>query len=345
MRLDLVLVGFGNVARRFVRLAREKADALDREQGLTLRVCGIVTARHGSTFDEAGIDAVAAAEAAEAGKTLGGARPAADAIKRAATLAPTVVLVETTPLSVHSGQPAIDHIRTALDAGLHVVTANKGPVAIAWSDLDRFSRDRGLSFLFEGAVMDGVPIFNLVRETMPGVEVKAFRGVVNSTTNHILTMMEEGGEFGPALEEMQRAGIAEADPSLDVDGWDAAAKTAALANVLMAAHLTPEKVDRTGIRHITGADARAAVARGNRIRLVASIQNGRARVQPLELNASDPLAQLRGMQNAIVFETDVLGEIAMTQLGGGLTQTAYALVSDLVTVARRIRGAAGAPAR
>jgi homoserine dehydrogenase len=345
MRLDLVLVGFGNVARRFVRLAREKADALDREHGLTLRVCGIVTARHGTTFDEAGIDALAAAEAAEAGRTLGEARPAADVIRRGAALAPCAVLVETTPLNVHSGQPAIDHIRTAFDARLHVVTANKGPVAIAWSDLDRLSRDRDVSFLFEGAVMDGVPIFNLVRETMPGVQIKGFRGVVNSTTNHILTLMEEGGEFGPALEEMQRAGITEADPSLDVDGWDAAAKTAALANVLMAVHLTPEKVDRTGIRHLAGADVRAAVTRGNRIRLVASVRHGRARVEPQELTASDPLAQLRGMQNAIVFETDVLGEIAIKQLGGGLTQTAYALVSDLVTVARRMRGAAGAPAR
>jgi homoserine dehydrogenase len=190
-----------------------------------------------------------------------------------------------------------------------------------------------------------VPIFNLVRETMPGVQITGFRGVVNSTTNHILTMMEDGGEFAPALADMQRAGIAEADPSLDVDGWDAAAKTAALANVLMQAQLTPETVDRTGIRETTGADARAAVARGKRIRLVASAGNGFARVHPEELPAADPLAQLRGLQNAIVFQTDMLGEIAMTQLGGGLTQTAYALVSDLVTVARRLRGAAGAPAR
>jgi homoserine dehydrogenase len=144
---------------------------------------------------------------------------------------------------------------------------------------------------------------------------------------------------------MQRAGIAEADPSLDVDGWDAAAKTAALANVLMGADLTPQSVERTGIREITGARAREAVARGSRIRLVASVHDGGGRVRPEELPVADPLAQLRGMQNAIVFETDVLGEIAMTQLGGGLTQTAYALVSDLVTVARRLRSVDGAPAR
>jgi len=345
MRLDLVLVGFGNVARRFVRLAREKAVPLERDHGVTIRVCGIVTARHGSTFDEAGTDAVAAADAVEGGRSLGESVPAVDVIRRASRLDRTGVLVETTPLNVQTGQPAIEHVRAALLAGLHVVTANKGPVAIAWAELDRLARERGVSFLFEGAVMDGVPVFNLVRETMPGVRITGFRGVVNSTTNHILTILEEGGEFDAALDDMQRAGITEADPSLDVDGWDAAAKAAALANVLMRADLTPEKVDRTGIRGITGADVRAAAARGSRIRLVASAGNGHARVRPEELPASDPLAQLRGMQNAVVFQTDVLGEIAMTQLGGGLTQTAYALVSDLVTVARRIRSDDGAPAR
>jgi homoserine dehydrogenase len=344
MRLDLVLVGFGNVGRRFVRLARDKAEALERDHGVSFRVCGIATARHGSLFDEAGVDAIAAANTVEGDGRLGESGTVPDLIGRATALGQPV-LVETTPLNVHSGEPAIGHIRAAFAAGLPVVTANKGPVAIAWDRLDRQARDRGVSFLFEGAVMDGVPIFNLVRETMPGVRIHGFRGVLNSTTNHILTMMEEGGEFGPALDEMQRAGIAEADPSLDVDGWDAAAKTAALANVLMGAGLTPEKVDRTGIRDIRGACVRAAVARGARIRLVASMHNGLARVHPDELQATDPLAQLRGMQNAIVFQTDVLGEIALTQLGGGLTQTAYALVSDLVTVARRIRRAAGAPAR
>jgi homoserine dehydrogenase len=345
MRLDLVLIGFGHVARRFVRLAREMAEPLDRDHGLTLRICGISTARHGAAFDMAGIDALAAADAVEAGRALGEPRTASDLIAAAANPEPAAVLIETTPLNVHTGQPAIDHIRAALGAGMHVATANKGPVAIAWAELDRLARARGLSFLFEGSVMDGIPVFNLVRETMPGVQVRGFRGVVNSTTNHILTMMEDGGEFGPALEEMQRVGIAEADPALDVDGWDAAAKAAALANVLMQAGLTPAAVDRTGIRNITGADVRNAVSRGRRIRLVATARDGRARVAPEELPSADPLAQLRGMQNAIVFETDLLGDVALTQLGGGLTQTAYALVSDLVTVARRMRSAGGARPR
>jgi homoserine dehydrogenase len=255
------------------------------------------------------------------------------------------VLIETTPLDVKTGQPAIHHIEQALERGLHVVTANKGPVAIKWRDLDRAARERGVSFLFEGAVMDGIPVFNFVRETLPAVTITGFRGVVNSTTNHIITALEDGGEFGPALEEMQQAGIAEADPSLDIDGWDAAAKAAALANVLMGADLTPAAVVRTGIRGLSGADVRAAVARGTRIRLVASAGAAGARVEPEVLPEADPLAQLRGMANAVIFETDLLGEVAVTQLTGGLTQTAYALVTDLTTVARRIRSGSGAPVR
>ena len=163
------------------------------------------------------------------------------------TGSPLRVLVETTTLAIEDGQPAIRHIEAAIDAGCHTVTANKGPVAFAYRRLRDCAAAAGVSFLFEGAVMDGVPVFNLVRETMPAITVRGFRGVVNSTTNHILTALENGDAFAPALARMQAEGIAEADASLDVDGWDAAAKAAALANVLMDAELTPHLVERTGI--------------------------------------------------------------------------------------------------
>jgi homoserine dehydrogenase len=197
-----------------------------------------------------------------------------------------------------------------------------------------------VSFIFEGAVMDGVPVFNLVRETLPALEVVGFRGVVNSTTNHILSALERGEPFGPALARMQEAGIAEADPSLDVDGWDAAAKTAALANVLMHAGITPHDVSRRGIDHASGPAALRAIDAGRRLRLVASavrLPDGslQASVAPVELPATDLLAGLRGQANAIIFETDLLGEIAICQLDGSLTHTAYALLSDLVTLHRR----------
>ena len=168
------------------------------------------------------------------------------------------VVVETTTLDIAAGRPAIDHVRAGISAGCHVITANKGPVAFAFAALRDEAAAAGVNFLFEGAVMDGIPIFNLVRETLPAVELLGFRGVINSTTNHILTALELGEPFDAALGRMQAEGIAEADPSLDIDGWDAAAKAAALANVLLDARMSPRAVRRKGIQKSDGERARRA---------------------------------------------------------------------------------------
>jgi homoserine dehydrogenase len=249
------------------------------------------------------------------------------------------VVVETTTLDIERGEPAIGHVRAALASGAHVVTANKGPAAFAYRALSRAADRANRRFLFEGAVMDGVPIFNLARETLPAIHIAGFRGVVNSTTNYILTAMEQGQSFDDALAEMQAVGSAEADASLDVDGWDAAAKTSALANVLLGANLTPRLVERQGITRDMAQWAVAARQRGRRVKLVARAdRNARsrvtARVAPEELAADDLLTGLEGQQNALILQTDLLGEIAIVQRSGDLTQTAYALLSDLVTIAR-----------
>ena len=344
MRADLALVGFGNVGRRFARLIEERRDWLSLDYDLDCRVVGIATRRHGAVFRASGLDAVALADALEKGDAI--ADPSIDATDAfsvirllAGTDAPLKVVVETTTLDIRAGQPAIDHVRAALQAGCHAVTANKGPAAFAFEELSALSAVRERSFLFEGAVMDGVPIFNLVRETLPAVQITGFRGVVNSTTNHILSALEDGESFDAALQRMQDAGIAEADPSLDIDGWDAAAKVSALANVFMRARMTPQAVDREGIGPATARLAMAAKARGARVRLVASAATTAAgvvtSVRPVELPESDLLAGLRGMANALVLQTDLLGEIAVCQLSGSLTQTAYALLADLVTIRRR----------
>jgi homoserine dehydrogenase len=349
--LDLVLVGFGNVARRFVRLVEEKRQGLARDFDLRLRIVGIITRRHGTAHSSRGLDAPGLTERLESGRLVGktdnrpSVRVLRDHLARHAASARTrrLVVVETTTLDVGRGQPAVDHVRASLSAGAHVVTANKGPVAIAYRDLMRLADAARRRFLFEGTVMDGIPIFNLARETLPVVSVTGFRGVINSTTNFILTAMEGGETFSDALSAMQKAGIAEADPSLDVDGWDAAAKACALANVLLDARLTPSTIHRRGIRDVTSEQVAAARRMGRRIKLVASAarRDGKvtAAVEPVELPSDDLLAGLERQQNAIIFHTDVLGELAIVQLGAGLTQTAYALLSDLVTIARDIRPA------
>jgi len=391
MRVDLILVGFGNVARCFVRLLGERAERLRTEHDLTWRVIGIATRRHGWARSLEGIDVARALELVESGQSLetvdgnsetgdvagrvrgqphpgssrsavvtsvgpaaraGRPRPRPPARDRHAASAAfiretvgeakqddpagTLVVVETTVLDIERGQPAIDHVRTALESGAHVITANKGPAAFAARELMELAERHRRAFFFEGAVMDGVPVFNLVRETLPAVSITGFRGVVNATTNYIITAMEAGREFDQALAEMQEAGVAEADASFDIDGWDAAAKAAALINVLMKGQVTPHSIDRTGIGGLTGAAVRDAFARRRRIKLVASAGfcNGQAfgRVAPEELPAADLLASLDGQQNALVLQTDLLREIAIVQRGAGLTQTAYALLSDLVAV-------------
>jgi homoserine dehydrogenase len=345
MRTDLALIGFGNVGRRFARLIEERRERLLGDDDLDCRIVGISTRRHGSAFDSHGLDAVQAAVIVERGESLSelgalAARPHARSFDiigmLAVTNAPLHVMVEVTPLDISAGQPAIEHVRAALACGCHVTTANKGPAAFEYRDLRAAADAAGRSFLFEGAVMDGIPLFNLVRETLPAVKMLGFRGVVNSTTNYILSALEEGEDFEPALARMQAEGIAEADASLDLDGWDAAAKAAALANVLLDARITPHDIRRSGIGPGTAAAALAATGRGNRLRLVATARRGATPVvEPVELPPGDLLARVRGTANVLILQTDLLGEIAIAQLGGSLTETAYALVTDLVTIRRR----------
>ena len=325
MRADLALVGFGHVARRFVTLLEERAPRLAAEHNLTCGIVATATRRGGATYGSE-----RCADSFDVIRRLG------------SSPADLRILVETTTLDVTAGEPATSHVRAAIDAGCHVVTANKGPAAFAYAALRDAAARAGVRFLFEGAVMDGVPVFNLVRETLPAVTITGFEGVVNTTTNHIITALETGATFEEALARMQAEGIAEADPSLDVDGWDAAAKTAALANVLMDARITPHDVERTGLDAGTADAARAAIQRGLRLKLVASARRERdgrlvCSVRPRELAGNHLLATLDGGANALILETDLLDRIAICQLAGSLTQTAYALLGDIVTIARGVR--------
>jgi homoserine dehydrogenase len=346
MRFDIALVGFGNVARRFVRLLDESRAELGA-LGIDPVIVGIATQRHGVLFDAAGLGTAALNEClrlAEAGHAVGPAftAPASgEVIRQLGELGSEArVMVETTTLNVQSGEPAISHIRAAFAAGAHVISANKGPVACAYRALADEAAAAGLSFLFEGAVMDGIPVFNLVRETMPAATIHGFRGVINSTTNHILCALERGESYAAALKRMQDEGIAEADPSLDIDGWDAAAKVAAMANVWFDARMTPADVKRSGLTPDCETRAVAAVRQFRRLKLVGSARREGNRVSAevglQELALPDPLAILNDQANALEIDSTPLGRIVITQRDGGLEKTAYALLADLVTLRRRL---------
>ncbi len=336
--LRLALLGFGHVGRRFAEQLLGPYGRVFRERGVDPLVTGIATARHGMALDPGGLSLRPCLRLVQRGAGLASlhqGRPlatAGDFIRKVQA----DVLVEVTPLEPRSGEPALAHLRAALHRGLHVVTANKGPVAFAYRPLRALAERRKRCFLHEGVVMDGTPIFNLVERCLPGTRVLGFRGLLNSTTTRILSRMEEGLSFEAALGEAQAAGVAEADPRNDLEGWDAAVKGCVLANVLMGARLTPRDVKRKGIAGITGDDLRRAVCAGRRLRLV--VRGRRAgrkvacAVAPEEL-AIDDLLVSRGADGVLVLETDLMGEIGIWEGAGGVDQTAYALLSDLLRVA------------
>jgi homoserine dehydrogenase len=342
--LHLLVVGLGRVGRRLLSLLDESHDRLP----FTWSLAGVCSRSLGVAFDPAGLDAADWRGATAMGATRAGAGTAAGAALldealpalRRECAAGHVVVIETTVLDAARGEPAIAHVRTALDAGAHVVTANKGPAAFAFHELAARAERAGRAFLFESAVMDGVPVFSLATEAMPGVRVSAFRGVVNTTCGYILTAMERGVPMATALAEMQAQGIAEADPTLDVDGWDAAAKAAVLANVFLDARITPLDVSRTGIRDVDPEALRRVAAAGQRLRLVSWGRRDGARVEvhaaPVALAADDPLAVVSGLENALYLATDHLGEVGIVQRDGGLTQTAYGLLADLTRISRHL---------
>ena len=270
MEVTLALVGFGNAGRAFVQLLLEKRRELLSKYALTFRVTGITTKSHGSAINPKGIDCRKALRRVETGKSIEElhvgipVRDAMDFIRRR----PSQILFEITTLNPWSGLPAIEHVRSALRKGMHVVTANKGPVALAYRELSKLAREKKLAFRFEGTVLDGAPVFNLVEKTLPGTRILGFHGILNSTCNLVLSEMEKGKSRDGALEKARAMGVAEADASHDIEGWDTATKTAVLANVLLGANIRPVEVSRMGIDAVRPQDVQRALRQGKALRLI-----------------------------------------------------------------------------
>lgn len=337
----LALLGFGSVGQALARLLLRKRDELRQRYDLDFLVTGIATGRHGAAIAPQGLDLEAALRLAEAGErldALSAVTPPADGIAFVQQV-PADVLFENTPVNYETGEPAVTHLRLALERGMHAITANKGPVVHAYRELTALAQRMGRRFYFESAVMDGAPIFSLFREALPAAQLRAFRGILNSTTNLILTRMEEHGEtMDEAVAYAQSIGIAETDPSGDVDGWDAAIKVAALVTVLMGVPLTPQQVEREGIRGITAAMVAEAQAQGKRWKLVCSAhREGEAvvaRVRPELVGPESPLFGVRGTSSIVTFQTDVLGDLSIVEEDPGPHTTAYGLLADFLNAVR-----------
>ena len=323
--MKLALIGYGNVGRALARLLRQK-----RRQ-FPFRITGIHTLRHGTAVDAGGLPE---------DPPMG---PRAESVEAFLDASGAQIAVELTTLNPSTGEPAISHIRAAFARGMHVVTANKGPIAHCYAELrDEAARAR-VGFRFESAVMDGAPVFNLWRHTMPGVNLLGFAGALNSTSKLIVETMERGGSFEDGLAHARRLGITEADGTFDIEGWDSAAKTAALANVLMDARTTPQQVSTRGISRLTPERVQELMHKGKTVRLISRGKRTGSRlslrVRAEVLDRADILACTPGTSNIILFDTDLMGTFGTVSLDPQVEQTAYGVFSDLVDLAGGVDGA------
>ena len=338
--IRLVMLGFGNVGKAFVELIDQKEQELADKYDIHLLVTGIASGKHGCAANPDGIDIT---QLLTIGNTRGdysilNTIPGVRDSKTLINNCPGDVLLENTPVNHDTGQPAIEHLRLGFEKNMHGITANKGPVVHAYESLTTLAAKKGKVFRFESAVMDGAPIFSLHRHCLPASKVNGFKGILNSCTNLLLCRMESGESMEEAIRYAQSIGIAETDPSADIDGWDAAIKVAALATVIMGIPCKPGDIDRQGIRGITLEMIAEARLKNKRWKLVCSAQRTgaglTARVAPEQLGADSPLYAVNGTSSYIQFELDSLPGLGILESDPGPKTTAYGLLSDLINIVK-----------
>lgn len=341
--LRLSIVGFGVVGQGLAELISTKKDLLQQQYDLNVTLVSVATARHGFIYKDDGLDIPLLLELAAAREpitkhpnvqhwehTLEGLQ---------ATQAD--MLAEATGTNLQDAEPGMSHIRAALMKGMHVITANKGPVALATKDLLLLAHQQHVQLRMESTVMAGTPVLSTIRQGLAGSRIRTIRGILNGTTNYILTAMAEGRDYAEVLKEAQAQGYAEADPTADVEGYDAVAKVLILAFFAFGHSLKLDQVARQGITSITKEHMRSAAHNNARIKLIASLSVTQelgntpldARVEPVELPLSNPLARVDGAMNAITLQTDSLSEVTIIGPGAGRLETGQGLLADLIEIA------------
>jgi homoserine dehydrogenase len=339
--MKVLLIGFGNVGQKMAEILFLEREKHPNIRDLAVSFVGIVTRSHGSLVNNNGVNVVSALrEIREEGRfswtnfeltNIKGL----DAVRQL----DYDVLVELSTLSIREkGEPALSHVREALRRGKHVVTANKAPAAFAYRELRDLANSNGVSFLMESTVMDGTPVFNMARCGLKAAAITGVSGVLNSTTNFVLSRMEKGESLETAVAVAQKEGFAEADPSHDLEGWDASAKITVLANVLMDASLTPYEVDRQGITHITVTDAQRVVQSGKNLKLICKAwregERVKAKVGLEEIERGHPFAPIRESGSILMIETDLLAPFVIMETDPTLYDTAFGVINDLSSIAR-----------
>lgn len=340
---DLALIGFGGVNRALAELIRDEPQRF-AALGFDLRVVAITDLAFGSLVQADGInlaEVLAMPRGSTFEKLTGGSKdPRNEDVIKNSTAG---IIVEATFTSPTDGEPAVSHVRWALEAGKHVVTTNKGPVGLFGAELTALAHSNRVRFEYEGAVMSGTPVLRLAHKMLTGLHVTGFQGILNGTSNYVLGRMETGLRLDQAIAEAQDLGYAEADPTADIGGSDVRLKVAILANELLNVDIRPTEIDTTGIVDLTSDDIAQALAKGLRWKLIGEAHrddNGTvtASVRPVALAADHPLAGISGATNAVSFTTDLLGAVTVSGPGAGRVETAYALISDIIAVDEFVQG-------
>lgn len=344
----LVLLGFGAVGQGFARLLRDKADDLRVRYQFGAQIVGVYT-RRASLFDPTGLDTSALLHAAQRGGLS--AYPGSPKLRRDLDAAAMIAhpeadtLILATPTDLADPGPAVAQVKRAFQAGKNVITVNKAPIATAYPELSALAKDAGLFFGYEGVVMGGTPAVRLAQEALAGSRISEIRGVINGTTNYMLSRMEAGASYAEALAEAQAKGYAETDPTADVEGYDAAGKLIILIALLFGQTLRLDQMDCHGITEIGPQAIAEASAAGERWKLIASarLTDGKveASVKPIRLPLSDPLAGVEGIMNAVTYVTEEMGGVTLTGAGAGGVPTGFAVLSDLLALHRKRLAGAG----
>ncbi len=336
--IKLALLGFGNAGQAFAELLLKKQDIIREKYGYDIAVTAIATNTKGNLVSAEGINLREALDDVyECGKFRNAKHLTEMSTMEIAQSAYYDVLIEMTPLNIFTGRPAIDHIETAFKRGKDVITANKGPIAWKFKALNEMAKENYAKFYYETTVMDGTPVFNFTEKTLQLAEVTEVKGILNSTTNFILEELAAGADYDDIIERGRQMGFVEADPAMDIEGYDAAAKITALLNVLMDADITPDMVDRKGIEDITIDDIKAAETRGNVIKLLCKgtrSPEGKiiASVKPEEIPKSDMLASIDSTTSIVSITTDLMKTVSIVEHQPEIEQTAYGVFGDLLRV-------------
>jgi homoserine dehydrogenase len=339
----LALIGFGNVGQGFAQILRDQGDALAQQFDAQMTIVAVSDLLKGSVCDPDGLSPAALLDAVQTSGDLKGLSAPYQGWDAVRTIAESNadVLVELSYTDLESGEPAVSHVRQAIEKGQHIITTNKGPIALRYPMLSALARQHGVEIGIEGTVMSGTPTLRLGQELLAAAAIDRIQGIVNGTTNYILSQMESGATYADALAEAQVKGYAEADPTGDVEGFDAAGKVVILANVLMGASITLGDVARQGITGLTPQDIATARNEGQRWKLIASVgktaDGVHASVRPTRLPIEHPLASVSGPTNAVTFTTNLLGDVTLIGPGAGRQATGYAIVCDLLGIDRKVK--------